>query len=88
MPGAGKELRTILEFLRKDYPEAFIIGQIMKTLKMDERKIVRLIAYAVDNNWVTITDKHQDVKVGPYRITSHGIDKLNSWTEKDDNLII
>jgi len=88
MQGTGRELKVVLDFLRENYPEPRIIGQVIKNVKMDEVKVVRLIAYAFDKGWVTITDKHQDVRVGPYKLTSYGIDKLNSWTDEDDELSI
>lgn len=84
--GTGTQLRAVLEFLRERYPTGFVTDEIVKNVNLDQPLVLRLLAYALDSGWVTITGASEDIRVGPYRLTSSGIDKLNSWADEDDRL--
>ncbi len=85
MKGTGEQLKKVLEFLWKEYPEIYIAGDIKKALpEINEDILLRLLSYAYDSGWVTITGQRTDLDVGPYRLTSAGIDKLNNWEAIDN----
>lgn len=84
----GKELGVVLGFLREHYSGAWEVSKIAESVNMDKDKVVRLITYAVDKNWVAVTSQGHLRINSRCRLTSDGIDKLNSWTDDDNKLII
>ncbi len=86
----GKQLKAILIKLREVYPGVSdLIPHLGKRLNLDEEVTRRGIAYALDYGWVCFTgNRRRDLRLGPVRLTAHGIDKLNNWTDEDDELII
>lgn len=86
--GTGKELKRILVFLREHYPGRWEVRKITECLGIDERKIVRLIDYARGKEWVTSNGQGSLRISSRCRLTSKGIDKLDSWTSNDDAVII
>lgn len=86
--GTGKELKAILGFLRGHYGGSWEISRIAESVNIDEDKAVRLITYAMDKNWVAIADQGHLRINSRCRLTSNGIDKLDSWTDEDNKLII
>ena len=85
--GSGEKLKTILEFLRGDYPGYVSREKLDSALGIDAAVFVRSIAYSIDEGWVVIREKGNRSE-GPYKLTAEGIDKLNSWTGDDDVLEI
>jgi len=86
--GSGRELKAILGFLRQHYGGFWETRRVAESVNVDEGKVVRLIAYAVDKNWVAISGQGHLRIDSRCRLTSEGIDKLDSWTDEDDELII
>ncbi len=92
MQSTGKDLKTVLDFLREYYPKIFTISEITKGInnaggKMNGGKALRLLPFAFDEGWVTLTGNGV-LDIGPYRLTSAGIRKLNNWTDEDNELSI
>jgi len=94
MQGTGKELKIVLDYLRDIYPEFSNLTEIKKILgeplfeedyetwkKPQKTKIFKLLVYATDKGWIT-------GGVTTFRLTAQGLDKLGSWTDSDDKLVI
>ena len=88
MQGNGKELKAVLTFLQKNFPSYCEFSKIVEGAKLDEEKVRRLITYANDNSLTYLLIVSSDITRESRRLSGKGIDKLNSWTDADDKLII
>ena len=86
--GSGKELKDILIFLNELGGGMQRVKEIAEGVDVDGRKAVRLVNYAMDKNWI-YCDCPGYVRIGDRcRIAAPGVEKLGTWTDEDDELII
>jgi len=88
--GNGKELKAVLTFLQKNFPDHCKFSEIVKGVNLDKEKLRRLITYADDESLTRplSASVKGDITEESHRLLGRGIDKLNSWTDADDELII
>jgi len=75
-----------LEYLREK--EHSRIKRIAEALVLDKGKVKRCIDYAVDESWVIKKSVRGNISEIYCRITPAGRNKLDNWTDEDDELVI